>query len=89
MHEISNDGARDQFEALLATVIVPAMIKCARVCLYTLTCSILTMLLQKGERECHLVVLLEEDVIEWDEENPPNMGEDQIQSVFSMRTCAC
>ena len=35
MHEISNDGARDQFEALLATVIVPAMIKCARVCLYT------------------------------------------------------
>ena len=32
MHEISNDGAREQFEALLATVIVPAMIKCARVC---------------------------------------------------------
>ena len=37
MHEISNDGARDQFEGLLATVIVPAMIKCARVCLYTYT----------------------------------------------------
>ena len=31
MHEISNDGAREQFESLLATVIVPAMIKCARV----------------------------------------------------------
>ena len=33
MHEISNDGAREQFESLLATVIVPAMIKCARVCI--------------------------------------------------------
>ena len=31
MHELSNDGARDQFESLLATVIVPAMIKCAKV----------------------------------------------------------
>ena len=31
MHEISNDGARDQFESLLSAVIVPAMIKCARV----------------------------------------------------------
>ena len=85
MHEISNDGARDQFEALLATVIVPAMIKCARVCFYTYTNLVHSnyiVLLQKGERECHLVVLLEEDVIEWDEENPPNMGEDQIQSMF-------
>ena len=31
MHELSNDGAREQFESLLAIVIVPAMIKCARV----------------------------------------------------------
>jgi len=31
MHELSNDGAREQFESLLATLIVPAMIKCARV----------------------------------------------------------
>lgn len=28
------------------------------------------------------MVLHEEDVIEWDEENPPTMGEDQIQSTF-------
>ena len=41
MHEISNDGARDQFESLLATVIVPAMIKCARVCMCIHTCMVL------------------------------------------------
>jgi len=27
-----------------------------------------------------MVALHDDDVIEWDDENPPNMGEDQVQS---------
>jgi len=29
-----------------------------------------------------MVALHDDDVIEWDDENPPNMGEDQIQSEY-------
>lgn len=36
----------------------------------------------KGERECHIVVLCEDDVIEWDPEYPPQMGEQYSQSKF-------
>jgi len=31
-----------------------------------------------------MVALHDDDVIEWDDENPPNMGEDQIQSEYVM-----
>lgn len=34
---------------------------------------------QRGERECHIVILLEEDVVEWDEEYPPAAGEENAQ----------
>ena len=34
----------------------------------------------KGERECHIVVLCEDDVIDWDPEYPPQMGEQCTQS---------
>ena len=34
---------------------------------------------QRGDRECHIVVLSEEDVVEWDEEFPPQMGEEYTQ----------
>ena len=33
-----------------------------------------------GRRECHIVVLTNDDVVEWDEEYPPSMGEDDTQS---------
>lgn len=36
-----------------------------------------------GERECHLVVLLDEDTVDWDEDFPPQMGEDNSQVVYS------
>lgn len=31
---------------------------------------------QRGDRECHLVVLVDDDIVEWDEEYPPPMGEE-------------
>jgi BTB/POZ domain-containing protein 10 len=36
--------------------------------------------LKKGDRECHIVILCEDDVIDWDEEYPPQMGEEQSES---------
>jgi BTB/POZ domain-containing protein 10 len=37
---------------------------------------------QRGDRECHIVVLTEDDVLEWDEEYPPQMGEEYTESKF-------
>ncbi len=64
LHEISNDGAREEFEKYLDTLILPEMVSCAK----------------HGQRECHIVVLMEDDVVEWDEEYPPQMGEEYSQS---------
>jgi hypothetical protein len=38
--------------------------------------------LQKGRRECHVVILTNDDVVEWDEEYPPSTGEEDTQSMF-------
>ncbi|KAB0338726.1 hypothetical protein FD755_025172 [Muntiacus reevesi] len=46
MHELSNDGARRQFEFYLEEMILPLMVASA----------------QSGERECHIVVLTDDDV---------------------------
>ena len=35
--------------------------------------------MQKGERECQIVILMEDDVIDWDEDYPPSVGEDHIE----------
>lgn len=35
---------------------------------------------KKGERECHIVVLTDEDSVDWDEDHPPPMGEEYSQS---------
>jgi BTB/POZ domain-containing protein 10 len=40
----------------------------------------LLIILKKGDRECHIVILCEDDVIDWDEEYPPQMGEEQSES---------
>lgn len=40
---------------------------------------------QRGDRECHVVVLLDDDVVDWDEEYPPQMGEEYSQSKFIQR----
>lgn len=67
MHELSNDGARKQFEFYLEEMILPLMVASA----------------QSGERECHIVVLTDDDVVDWDEEYPPQMGEEYSQSKFN------
>lgn len=64
MHELSNDGARRQFEFYLEEMVLPLMVTSA----------------QSGERECHIVVLTDDDVVDWDEEYPPQMGEEYSQS---------
>ncbi|XP_030385468.1 BTB/POZ domain-containing protein 10 isoform X3 [Scaptodrosophila lebanonensis] len=67
LHELSNEGARLQFEVFLADLILPLMVASA----------------QRGDRECHVVVLLDDDMVDWDEEFPPQMGEEYCQTVHS------
>ncbi|KAJ8393133.1 hypothetical protein AAFF_G00068160 [Aldrovandia affinis] len=69
MHELSNDGARRQFEFYLEEMIVPLMVASA----------------QSGERECHIVVLTDDDVVDWDQEYPPQMGEEYSQIIYSTK----
>lgn len=66
MHELSNEGARCQFEVFLEDLILPLMVNSA----------------QRGDRECHVVVLLDDDSVVWDEEYPPQMGEEYSQSKY-------
>jgi BTB/POZ domain-containing protein 10 len=37
----------------------------------------------RGDRECHIVILIEEDQIDWDEDFPPQMGEEYTQTIVS------
>ncbi|XP_034838559.1 BTB/POZ domain-containing protein 10 [Maniola hyperantus] len=67
LHELSNEGARRQFECFLERLILPLMVESAR----------------RGDRECHVVVLLDDDSVEWDEEYPPQMGDEYSQTVLS------
>lgn len=67
LHELSNEGARQQFDAFLEEMIMPQMVQSA----------------QTGDRECHMVILVEDDVVDWDEEYPPQMGEEYTQIIYS------
>ncbi|XP_041084275.1 BTB/POZ domain-containing protein KCTD20-like isoform X2 [Polyodon spathula] len=69
LHELSNDGARRQFEGFLQELVLPVMVSSAR----------------GGERECHMVVLTDEDTVDWDQEHPPPMGEEYSQIVYSTK----
>lgn len=71
LHELSNDGAHKQFDHYLEELILPIMVGCAK----------------KGERECHIVVLTDEDSVDWDEDHPPPMGEEYSQSRSTYRKC--
>lgn len=51
LHELSNDGARGQFSTFLENIILPQLVISA----------------DRGDRECHIVILMEDDVIDWDE----------------------
>jgi BTB/POZ domain-containing protein 10 len=65
LHELSNDGARQQFNAFLDELILPQMVASA----------------QHGDRECHIVILADEDIVDWDEEYPPQMGDEYAQVI--------
>eukprot|EP00096_Caligus_rogercresseyi_P009292 TRINITY_DN3130_c0_g1_i1.p1 TRINITY_DN3130_c0_g1~~TRINITY_DN3130_c0_g1_i1.p1 ORF type:complete len:377 (-),score=117.76 TRINITY_DN3130_c0_g1_i1:229-1335(-) len=67
LHELSNEGAQNRFERFLQEFILPQMVICA----------------MRGDRECHIVILVDEDQIEWDEAFPPPMGEEYTQTIVS------
>ncbi|XP_045080042.1 BTB/POZ domain-containing protein KCTD20-like [Coregonus clupeaformis] len=69
LHELSNDGAKRQFEVFLGELVVPVMVSSA----------------QEGERECHIVVLTDDDIVDWDCDNPPPMGEEYSQILYSTK----
>lgn len=37
---------------------------------------------ERGERECHIVILLDDDTVDWDSRYPPQMGEDASMGTF-------
>jgi len=41
---------------------------------------------QSGDRECHIVVLNDDDVIDWDDDNPPLMGDECPQGICAHRS---
>lgn len=67
MHELSNLGARDQFAKLLENLIMPKLVDA---CNY-------------GERELRLVVLHDDDVIDWDNDFPP-LCEEERQLLYTV-----
>ncbi|KAH9362091.1 hypothetical protein HPB48_002069 [Haemaphysalis longicornis] len=66
-HELSNEGARVEFQKFLEEFIVSRMANAA----------------QKGARECQIVVLLDDDTVDWDDEYPPKTGEENSQIIRS------
>ncbi|XP_065176296.1 BTB/POZ domain-containing protein 10-like [Sycon ciliatum] len=69
LHELSNDGAKLLFESYLSEQILPVMVQCAK----------------RGDRECHIVFLCEDDVVEWDTEYPPTTGEEYYEVIRSTK----
>ena len=65
LHELSNDGAKSLFESFLSEHVLPVMVRCAK----------------RGDRECHIVFLCEDDVVDWDPEHPPSSGEEYYEVV--------
>lgn len=70
LHELSNEGARMQFSSYLEDLILPQFVISA----------------ERGDRECHIVVLMDEDIVDWDDEYPPQISEGEsvmTQVVYS------
>ena len=43
----------------------------------------------RGDRECHIVILVDDDQIDWDEDFPPQMGEEYTQTIVSTPMYRC
>merc|ERR1712004_237905 len=69
MHEISNDGAIKMFETFVQDLILPVMIKAAGI----------------GERECHIVVLTDDDTTLDEEDTPPSLSDEPIYTIKSTK----
>lgn len=69
LQQLSNQGARSQFDEFIEESILPAMARCAAL----------------GDRECHVVCLDDADTVEWDEDLPPRLGEQWAQIIRSTR----
>ncbi|CAI4221113.1 unnamed protein product [Auanema sp. JU1783] len=67
LHELSNEGARLQFSQFLEEIILPQLVAST----------------EHGERESHIVVLLDDDAVDWDDQFPPQMGEETTHVVYS------
>ena len=67
LHELSNDGAKTQFNDFLQKIILPKMLQSTN----------------HGDRECHIIILMDDDVVEWDEDYPPPMGEEMTQGILA------
>ncbi|CAD5122068.1 DgyrCDS10519 [Dimorphilus gyrociliatus] len=67
LHEFSDEGARKQFEQFVDDELVTQMVLSA----------------ERGDRECHVVILTGEEIIDWDEDYPPQMGEEYTQVIKS------
>lgn len=67
LHQLSNQGAQTQFRRFTEDLLIPAMARSAEL----------------GERECHVVLLCSDDVVEWDDDMPPRLGEQYAQVVRS------
>ncbi|XP_037560778.2 BTB/POZ domain-containing protein 10 [Dermacentor silvarum] len=67
LHELSNDGARQQFCKFLEDLIICRMANAAQI----------------GDRECHIVVLLDDDTVDCDEDYVPQTGEARAQTINS------
>lgn len=65
LHELSNDGAKSQFNEFLQKIILPKMLQSTN----------------HGDRECHIIILTDEDAVDWDEDFPPPMGEELTQGI--------
>ncbi|CAH8616232.1 unnamed protein product [Heterobilharzia americana] len=64
LHELSNDGAHGIFGQFLETHILSLLVKCT----------------QLGERECHIVIVTDDETIDWDPDYPPQMPENELNS---------
>ena len=89
LHELSNDGAKKQFEMFLENDIYPVLVESAQVSDFIVflspriyDSSLFVRLFKRGDRECQIVILCDDDLIEWDDDYPPQLGqeEDKAQS---------
>ncbi|KAL3309560.1 BTB/POZ domain-containing protein 10 [Cichlidogyrus casuarinus] len=69
LHELSDDGAYRAFEGFFDMHILPKLVDCTR----------------SGERESHLVILMDDETISWDEDYPPQLPDNELNAhlVFS------